>query len=129
MLLGGPLWFVLGHPNGLANASGLLGKYIQAHFTSGTWAMFDEDVILPRHNWRPVHVLRSLRGKNSQNGAFGGSFITVGSALKTSDLGGFANARVDLFGQPLKDFMKRAARGLTPCARRSRSPPCPLMLQ
>ena len=25
------------HPNGLANASGLLGKYMMAHFGSGTW--------------------------------------------------------------------------------------------
>src|SRR5437016_1947979 len=34
-------------------------------------------------------------------------------ALKTSDLGGFANARLDLFGAELQAFMKRAARGLT----------------
>jgi choline dehydrogenase-like flavoprotein len=26
------------HPKGLANASGLLGKYMMAHFSSGTWA-------------------------------------------------------------------------------------------
>src|SRR5215831_3442418 len=32
------------HPNGLANASGLVGKYMMAHFNSGTWALFDEDV-------------------------------------------------------------------------------------
>src|SRR6185436_949125 len=32
------------HAKGLANSSGLLGKYMQAHFSSGTWAMFDEDV-------------------------------------------------------------------------------------
>src|SRR5204863_4574602 len=37
----------------------------------------------------------------------------AGSALKTSDLGGFANARLDLFGSDLAAFMKRAARGLT----------------
>src|SRR2546430_15997558 len=33
--------------------------------------------------------------------------------MKTSDLGGFANARVDLFGPDLHAFMQRAARGLT----------------
>jgi hypothetical protein len=27
-----------------ANANGLVGKYMMAHFNSGTWAMFDEDV-------------------------------------------------------------------------------------
>src|SRR5262249_15933387 len=39
--------------------------------------------------------------------------IVAGSALKTSDLGGFANARLDLFGPDLHAFMIRAARGLT----------------
>src|SRR5260370_26345393 len=51
--------------------------------------------------------------KPGEKGAFGSSFIVVGSALKTSDLGGFANARLDLFGPELTSFMKRAARGLT----------------
>src|SRR6201999_424761 len=46
-------------------------------------------------------------------GAFGSTFINVGSALKTSDLAGFANVRSDLFGPPLAEFMKRGARGLT----------------
>ena len=32
------------HPKGLANASGLLGKYMMAHFASGTFALFDEDI-------------------------------------------------------------------------------------
>src|SRR2546428_520264 len=52
-------------------------------------------------------------GKPSHKGAFGSTFIVAGSALKTSDLGGFANARLDLFGADLHAFMKRAARGLT----------------
>ena len=32
------------HAKGLANTSGLVGKYMMAHFASGTWALFDEDV-------------------------------------------------------------------------------------
>src|SRR5262249_10604075 len=32
------------HPNGLANSSGLVGKYLTAHFASGTSALFDEDL-------------------------------------------------------------------------------------
>src|SRR5207237_4777026 len=51
--------------------------------------------------------------KTSHKGAFGSTFIVAGSAMKTSDLGGFANARLDLFGPELHAFMKRAARGLT----------------
>jgi choline dehydrogenase-like flavoprotein len=52
-------------------------------------------------------------GKTSRKGIFGSSFIVAGSALKTNELGGLANARVDLFGPELAAFMKRAARGLT----------------
>jgi choline dehydrogenase-like flavoprotein len=51
--------------------------------------------------------------KTSKKGAFGSTYIVAGSALKTSDLSGFANARVDLFGPALADFMKRAKRGIT----------------
>src|SRR5207245_1088823 len=32
------------HPKGLANSSGLVGKYLMAHFSSGTWEIFDENV-------------------------------------------------------------------------------------
>src|SRR5215831_4503793 len=51
--------------------------------------------------------------KTSHKEGFGSSFIIAGSALKTNDLGGIANARVDLFGADLHDFMIRAKRGLT----------------
>jgi hypothetical protein len=52
-------------------------------------------------------------GKTSHKEGFGSSFIIAGSALKTNDFGGIANARVDLFGADLHDFMIRAKRGLT----------------
>ena len=34
----------MARPNGLANSSGLVGKYMMTHFISGTLAIFDEDV-------------------------------------------------------------------------------------
>jgi hypothetical protein len=52
-------------------------------------------------------------GKTSHKEGFGSSFIVAGSALKTNDLGGIANSRLDPFGADLHDFMKRAKRGLT----------------
>jgi choline dehydrogenase-like flavoprotein len=52
-------------------------------------------------------------GKTSHKGTFGSTFIVAGTGQKTSDLGGYANARLDLFGPELAAFMKRAARGLT----------------
>ena len=101
------------HPKGLANSSGLLGKYMMAHFGSGpgrsstrmsrtTWAP-------PARNTCPTNAT----ARPATRATFGSSFIVAGSALKTSDLGGLANARVDLFGPELAAFMKRAARGLT----------------
>jgi choline dehydrogenase-like flavoprotein len=101
------------HPNGLANASGLVGKYIMCHFSSGTWAMFDEDIQNYMGTTGSQFMSYDRYGKTSHPGTFGSTFITAGSALKTSELGGFANARVDLFGPDLHAFMKRAARGLT----------------
>jgi choline dehydrogenase-like flavoprotein len=101
------------HAKGLANSSGLLGKYMMAHFASGTWAMFDEDIQNHMGTTGAQFMSYDRYGKTSHKGAFGSSFITAGSALKTSDLGGFANARLDLFGPDLAVFMKRAARRLT----------------
>jgi len=101
------------HPKGLANASGLVGKYMMAHFSSGTWAIFDEDVENHMGTTGAQYMSYERYGKTSQKGAFGSSFITAGSALKTSDLAGIPNARPDLFGADLHAFMQRAKRGLT----------------
>src|SRR5712691_934579 len=101
------------HPKGLANRSGLLGKYMMTHFASGTWAIFDENVQNHMGTTGAQYMSYDRYGKTSHKGAFGSTFIVAGSALKTSDLGGFANARLDLFGADLHAFMKRAARGPT----------------
>lgn len=101
------------HPKGLANRSGLVGKYLMTHFASGTWAIFDENVENHMGTTGAQYMSYDRYGKTSHKGAFGSTFIVAGSALKTSDLGGFANARLDLFGADLHAFMKRAARGLT----------------
>ncbi|OLE19261.1 MAG: hypothetical protein AUG50_04155, partial [Betaproteobacteria bacterium 13_1_20CM_3_63_8] len=101
------------HAKGLGNASGLLGKYMMCHFSSGTWALFDEDVQNYLGTTGSQFMSYDRYGKQSHQGVFGSTFIVAGSALKTSDLGGFANARLDLFGTELAAFMKRAARGLT----------------
>ncbi len=101
------------HPKGLANRSGLVGKYMMTHFASGTWAIFDENVQNHMGTTGAQYMSYDRYGKTSHKGAFGSTFIVAGSALKTSDLGGFANARLDLFGADLHAFMQRAARGLT----------------
>jgi choline dehydrogenase-like flavoprotein len=101
------------HPRGLANASGLLGKYMMAHFASGTWAIFDEDVENHMGTVGAQFMSYDRYAKDSHKGAFGSTYINAGTAMKTSDLAGSANARTDLFGPPLAAFMKSAKRGLT----------------
>jgi choline dehydrogenase-like flavoprotein len=101
------------HPTGMANSSGLVGKYLMTHFASGTLAIFDEDVENHMGTTGAQYMSYDRYGKTSHKEGFGSSFIVAGFALKTNDLGGIANARLDLFGADLNDFMKRAKRGLT----------------
>jgi choline dehydrogenase-like flavoprotein len=101
------------HPKGLANASGLLGKYMMAHYASGTWAIFEEDVENHMGTIGAQFMSYERYAKDSHKGVFGSTYIVAGTALKTSDLAGSANARADLFGPALADFMKSAKRGLT----------------
>ena len=102
------------HPKGLANTNGLVGKYMMTHFSSGTLAIFDENVENHMGTTGAQYMSYERYGKTAHKGAFGSSFIVAGTALKTSDLGGFANARLDLFGPELAAFMKRAARRIQP---------------
>ena len=101
------------HPNGLANKNGIVGKYIMTHLSSGTLAIFDEDVQNHMGTTGAQFMSYDRYDKTAHKGAFGSTFIVAGSAIKTSDLAGSANARLDLFGPDLAAFMKRAARGFT----------------
>src|SRR5262249_14935316 len=95
------------HPKGLANSSGLLGKYMMAHLGRGPWAILDEDVQTYMGTTGVKYMPYDRYGKPGRKGPFGSSFLTAGAALKTSELGGIANARPDLFGPELAAFMKR----------------------
>jgi choline dehydrogenase-like flavoprotein len=101
------------HPNGLANASGLVGKYIMSHFTAVTNAMFDEDVEVASGTVGAQYMSYERYGKTAHQGAFGSTFLIAGGATKTNGLTGMHNARPDLFGPALADFMKRAVKGFT----------------
>ncbi len=101
------------HTKGLANANGLVGKYMMTHFASGTNAMFDEDVENHMGTIGAQFMSYERYDKTAHKGAFGSTFIVAGSAVKTSGLGGYANARPELFGPELHAFMKRAAKNLT----------------
>jgi GMC oxidoreductase len=97
------------HPKGLGNASSLVGRYMMSHHVANTWAMFDEDTQNHMGTIAVQYMSYERYHETSHPSAFGSSFVTAGFAVKTSDL---ANARSDLFGSELADYMKRAARNL-----------------
>ena len=98
------------HPNGLANANELVGKFMMTHHIAGVSALFDENITPHLGTVANQYQSYDRYAKTSTPGAFGSTYIVTGSAKKTND---FANARSDLFGPELHEFMKRAARGLT----------------
>jgi len=101
------------HADGLANSSGLVGKYLMTHFASGTNAMFGEDVENHLGTIGAQFMSYERYGKTAHKGAFGSTFIVAGSAIKVSGLGGLANTRPDLFGPELVAYMKRATKNLS----------------
>ncbi|MBR0725492.1 GMC family oxidoreductase [Bradyrhizobium manausense] len=100
------------HPTGLANSSGLLGRYAMTHAGSGGWGLFDEDV--ENHMGITGGLLMSQDGyaKDARPGMFGSTMWQIGFAQKPNDILGFANSRSALFGADLHAHMKAAARGL-----------------
>jgi len=100
------------HPNGLANSSGLVGRYVMAHMGASAYALFDEDVQNHMGFSSAFGMSQDGYGKDSRKDAFGSYTWTIGVAQKPNDLLGIANSRVPVFGSALHDFMKRAARGL-----------------
>jgi len=74
------------HPKGLANSSGLVGKFMMTHFASGTLAIFDEDVENHMGTTGAQYMSYDRYSKTSHQEGFGSSFIVAGFALKTNDL-------------------------------------------
>ena len=83
------------------------------HFTAGTNAMFDGDLEGAKGTIGGQFMSYERYGKTAHKGAFGSTLLVCGGAAKASGLTGMHNARPDLFGPALADFMKRAARGFT----------------
>jgi choline dehydrogenase-like flavoprotein len=100
------------HPTGLGNTNGRLGQSIMTHTGANVWAMFDEDIENHRGLSAALLMSQDGYGKDGHAGPFGSYTWTIGIAQKPNDILGFANSRVGLFGQPLHDFMKKAARGV-----------------
>jgi choline dehydrogenase-like flavoprotein len=101
------------HPRGLANASGLLGKYAMAHAGVGLSALFDADLQNHMGSFGYQFVSYDRHPKTTRKEAFGSTFWNTGAASKPTDTRGLANVRPDLFGEALDHFLKVTSRGLS----------------
>ena len=97
------------HPAGVANSSGLVGRCLMSHGAVNLYGMFDEPT--ENHLGRTGGQLFSQEHyRTGKPGPFEpGYTLRIGNALKLGDIGGIANARADLYGAALTDFMRRAA--------------------
>src|SRR5260370_12918373 len=102
------------HTKGLANANGLVGKYMMTHFASGTNAMFDEDVENHMSTIGAQFMSYERYDKTAHKGAFGSTFIVAGSAVKTRGLRGYSHTGAPMFRPRRHAVFKRPAKKLPP---------------
>ncbi|HEV2388182.1 MAG TPA: GMC family oxidoreductase [Candidatus Acidoferrales bacterium] len=97
------------HPNGLANSSGLLGKYMMAHAAANVYGLFRE----PTENYAGTTGGQLLSqedyAKDLRRGYPNSAQWLIANALKPNDLLGIVNSRPELFGPALHEFMRSAA--------------------
>lgn len=100
------------HPRGLANSSDAVGRYLMSLPIAYTYGLFDE----------PTDPFMGVNGGNvmcqdhylgkKREAYFGSTTWLIGQSLKPNDLVSIANARSDLFGDPLHAFIKKASHHL-----------------
>ena len=100
------------HPNGLANSSGLLGKYLMSHPAVSIYGLFDHDMENYIGATGGQLFNQDHFDKNSTPGVFGSRQWEMGLALKPNDLLGIAMSRPDIYGAELDEFMKQGAMGM-----------------
>ena len=102
------------HPNGLANNSGLVGKYLNNHTTTNVYGLFDEDLFsylgISTGSLYSVDRLPKFRDHAGHGGL---RHWHIGLTMKPNDVLGVMMTRPDLFGHKLQAFLKRAAQSLT----------------
>ncbi len=99
-------------PGGLANGSDCVGRYLMAHSTLSVFGLFNEPTENHLGRTGGQLVCQDRYAKDPARGYVASSQWLIGNALKPNDLLGIANARGDLFGDPLHAFIKDAAHHL-----------------
>ena len=101
-----------GNNPGLANSSGMLGKYLAAEAMGFAYGLFEpETEIWMGVNSGQFYSRAGLTYKDRPD-LFGGMQWQIAPAAKPSDIFGVAMTRPDLFGKPLQEFIGSASRHL-----------------
>lgn len=99
------------HPNGVANSSGTLGRYLMTHAAVMISGMFKDDMQNYLGATGGQLLCQDPYDKSStSDGAFGSRHWEIGLAVKPNDLLGIAMSRPDIHGPELHDFMQEGAR-------------------
>lgn len=99
------------HPDGLANSSGLVGRYLMVHPAVSIYGMFNEEMqnFIGATGGQLISQ-DVFNKKGDPGGAFGSRQWEIGLILKPNDLLGVAMSRPDIFGDALHTFMQDGAR-------------------
>ena len=99
------------HPQGLANSSGLVGRYLMVHPAVGINGMFADEMQNYLGATGGQLFCQDPFGKKSDpGGAFGSRQWEIALALKPNDLLGIAMTNPTVFGDDLHKFMQDGAR-------------------
>lgn len=100
------------HPQGLANSSGQVGRYVMSHPGAVIGGLFDDPTECHQGTTGGQLLNQDGYAKNhhADQGAFGSYQWMIAQATKPTDLMGFGISRADLIGAELHDFMRTAAR-------------------
>jgi choline dehydrogenase-like flavoprotein len=97
------------HPDGLANSSGTLGKYLMCHPAVIVNGMFEERMDNYLGATGGQLLCQDGYDKEGDEGAFGSRQWEIGLILKPNDMLGIVMTRPDIFGEDLHRFMEEGA--------------------
>ncbi|HJP36070.1 MAG TPA: GMC family oxidoreductase [Gammaproteobacteria bacterium] len=101
-----------GIPGGVANSSGLVGKYLLSHAAVMVYGMFPQQTNSFFGTTGGQLFNQDAFDKHSDAGAYGSRQWEIGLALKPNDLLGIAMSRPDIYGEALHQFMRDGVRHL-----------------
>lgn len=99
-------------PGGMANSSGLVGRYMMTHSSANIFGLFRERTENFRGTVGGQLLSQEAYAKDPQRGYLNSSQWLIANAMKPNDLLGVANSRPDLFGDNLHRFLQTAAHHL-----------------